>query len=324
MRLILASLFCLWTIGAQVRIPGPGGWPVASTPTAATPTFSPVAGAITSGTTIAISTATGGCSSYIFWNFTGTSMASGTNSTTASGITTSSILYAQVVGCPGYANSAIASAAYTITGSGLPTLVSHGYKNATGSITTANGASLSTTGANFIVVVETLFQTATVAPTDTFSNTWHQCGTDQVNGNMHLGIWYAANATVGGTHAFGLSAATSYSSIYVGAFSGLSSSPCTTAVNGAAQPASGTVEPGSITPAANGSLIISSPIALDTSSTWVTTVNSGFTTTDTGSTPSVGTGGGLGYLAQSTAAAVNPTWSESGNQLVAAIQVAFK
>jgi hypothetical protein len=90
---------------------------------AATPTFNPAAGSIASGTTVAISTATSGCSAYIYWNFTGTSMASGTNSTTSSGITVTSTLYAQVIGCPGYLNSAIGSAAYTVTGILTPAVI---------------------------------------------------------------------------------------------------------------------------------------------------------------------------------------------------------
>lgn len=49
-------------------------------------------------------------------------MSSGTNSTTAS-VTTSETLYAQVVGCPGYFNSAIGSAAYTIASAPVTSLV---------------------------------------------------------------------------------------------------------------------------------------------------------------------------------------------------------
>ena len=85
----------------------------ATLPAAATPTFSPGAGSYASTQSVTISTATSGCGSYIYWNFTGTSMSGGTNSTTAS-VSTTETLYAQVIGCPGYSNSVIGSAVYMI------------------------------------------------------------------------------------------------------------------------------------------------------------------------------------------------------------------
>ena len=297
---------------------------------AATPTFSPAAGSYSTTQSVTISSSTAG--STLWYNNSGTftgctpSACSGaTQYTTAISISTSQTIYA-IATKTLYGNSSVGSAAYSFP----IALVSHGLHGSTGSMLTSSWPSpISTTGANFIVVVETLYQHATVAPTDTFSNTWAQCGTDietTTGAQIYTGIWYAANATVGASHSFGLSAGTSYSSMYVAAFSNLSNSPCTAAISSYAAGSSGaTVQPGSITPAANGSLIISSPSGFYTSASWTATVNSSFTATDTGSTPAVGTGGGIGYLIQATAGAVNPTWTQSvGAALAAAIQVAFK
>jgi hypothetical protein len=77
---------------------------------AATPTFSPSAGAVSNPTTVTASTATSGCGPYIYFD---TNPTPTTNQTTYS-VTTAVTLYAYVHGCPGYTDSAVASASYTI------------------------------------------------------------------------------------------------------------------------------------------------------------------------------------------------------------------
>lgn len=79
-------------------------------PTAATPTFSPAAGAVANPTTVTASSATSG---------SGCTMYEDTNNppTTAQStysVTTTVTLHAQLRGCASYNNSAIASAAYTL------------------------------------------------------------------------------------------------------------------------------------------------------------------------------------------------------------------
>ena len=76
---------------------------------AATPTFSPVAGAVSNPTTVTASTATSdGCTMYF-----DTSNPPTTAQSTYS-VTTGVTLYAQAKGCTHHANSAVASAAYTV------------------------------------------------------------------------------------------------------------------------------------------------------------------------------------------------------------------
>ncbi len=89
-----------------------------NTATAATPTFSPVAGAVSNPTTVTASSATigqTGCTMYLDASNPPTT-AQSTYSVTV-GVT----LYAQVRGCVAYNNSAVASAAYTI--SVLPVII---------------------------------------------------------------------------------------------------------------------------------------------------------------------------------------------------------
>jgi hypothetical protein len=65
-------------------------------------------------------------------------------------------------------------------------------------------------------------------------------------------------------------------------------------------------------------------LAYNGSGTGSSTINSGFTVTDSGSTNTGFAYGGLAYLVQGTGAAINPTWSQADAELLGAIQVAFK
>lgn len=96
-----------------------------SVATAATPTFSPAAGAVSNPTTVTISTTSDTCSSYIHHNTTGAPVLTSDPTGTYS-VTGAVTVYAAVLGCPGYKNSAVGSAAYTISGGGGTwTLVQH-------------------------------------------------------------------------------------------------------------------------------------------------------------------------------------------------------
>ncbi len=78
--------------------------------TAAAPTFSPTAGTYTGTQSVTASTSTSGCGSYIYFDTNPTPV---TNQTTLS-VATSETVYAYVHGCPGFTDSSISSAAYTI------------------------------------------------------------------------------------------------------------------------------------------------------------------------------------------------------------------
>lgn len=81
---------------------------------AATPTFSPVAGTVSEDTEVTISTATVGCDAYIYYTTDGSTPDSGDTNDTSVIISASMTVKAKVIGCPGYPDSAVGSAAYTV------------------------------------------------------------------------------------------------------------------------------------------------------------------------------------------------------------------
>jgi hypothetical protein len=110
MKRLFVLLACLLAVPAQGQILSiiMGG----TNQPAATPTFSPVAGAVTNPTTVTASTSTSdGCTIYF-----DTSNPPVTAQTTYS-VTTGVTLYAQARGCAHHSDSAVGSAAYTISAS---------------------------------------------------------------------------------------------------------------------------------------------------------------------------------------------------------------
>jgi hypothetical protein len=102
--------------GFQNSNVGSAAYTITGTPTAATPTFSPsTSSGIVGSIYPTISTATSGCGAYINYNFTGNQSGGNLTGTTV-GINfyfaSAGTVSAQVIGCPGYANSAIATATY--------------------------------------------------------------------------------------------------------------------------------------------------------------------------------------------------------------------
>lgn len=171
---------------------------------------------------------------------------------------------------------------------------------------------IDTTGAN-LIIVSTSGYTSPVTLTDSKSNSWTAL-TGQTNSTLECKLWYCLNPTVGGGHTF-TNGTASYPAISVAAYSGVGSFDAESGANGASV---STLQPGSITPAANDSLIVT---AVATYSEGTTAVDSGFTIIE-----SEPTGASFGnYLATKllpTAAATNPTWSGGG--IYAAVMAVFK
>jgi len=107
----LVILACLWPalLVAQQQTVGFHRF-IAATSQAAAPTFSPAAGAVSNPTTVTCSSTTPGSSSYIYMD---TSNPPTTNQNTYS-VTTAVTLYCYVHGLPGYTDSSVSSASYTI------------------------------------------------------------------------------------------------------------------------------------------------------------------------------------------------------------------
>jgi uncharacterized cupin superfamily protein len=194
--------------------------------TVATPTFSPAAGAVASGTTITFSSATGGVTFMTTNNTTDPSRSVGT----AGGTWT--ISANQTIEVMAYKDgaylidSAVASAAYTLTASG-PALVAEVGAGAASGGDGFTTSSINTTGANLIVVVKTWTGGSEPALSDSNTNSYTAAGAAQVDSgnNRYVRQYYVQGGTVGSGHTFTLGGTAHYGSVAVLAFSGISASP---------------------------------------------------------------------------------------------------
>lgn len=190
-------------------------------------------------------------------------------------------------------------------------LVAHvaaGSSNGGSSVTTS---SIDTTGATLLVVVVSYNYLASPTVTDNKSNTYTGL-TAQVGNDNACRIFICAAPTVGTGHTFSASGSSSFPTICVGAFSGITGTTAdqqngTTSVTGGTGVSHSTT--GSITPAQNGELVI---VAVGTSnSTFLPTVVSGDggILAKTDSVSLVGSqhySGAMFQGAQSVAATINP------------------
>ena len=111
MRFIAIALLAV-SVWAQNPGPAVTGTPSSASSQAATPTFSPAAGGYVGTQSVAISAAM--CGSYIYWSTTNNPPTTSDTHGTSVSVTTSETVYAKVIGCPTYTDSAVGSAAYTI------------------------------------------------------------------------------------------------------------------------------------------------------------------------------------------------------------------
>jgi hypothetical protein len=177
-----------------------------------------------------------------------------------------------------------------------------------------------TSGANFIVVA-VQWLTGGSAPTlaDSKGNSWTPL-TQYGTGPSWTRLFYAQNASCGAGHTFTLSATGfGYPTLVMAAFSGVNASAFDVE-NGAVNGGGGsTLQPGIVTPGVDNCLVVSS-FCFNQGGDYGPGVDSGFSILDT--LPSGGAPGSLACLVQTTAAAVNPTWTlSSGVQRVATIAV---
>lgn len=201
----------------------------------------------------------------------------------------------------------------------MATLISSTAGN-TGGPNTVTTTGIDTTGANLLVVGLALDDAASATVSDSKGNTWTQL-ISYTQGNVRVRLYYSIPASVGTAHAFTVTGSSIFASIYVQAFSGVSAV-------GAVDKQSGSngfvaaLQPGSITPGQNNELIVTllginaagAPMSID----------SGFTeTNELDFVGSASYGGAMAYLVQTTAAAVNPTWTRTNTNGTAATQASF-
>lgn len=202
-------------------------------------------------------------------------------------------------------------------------------KTAAGSTngTDVTTSAVDTTGAKLIVLILSSTSDGAGAPTDSKGNTWTGLTAELVGGGQRVILYYCISPTVGSGHTFSWTpSAGSRPSIAAQAFSH-DATPAFDQENAGGNNFGSTVQPGSVTPAANDSLIVQG-IAFNVSGTL--SINSSYVHTgdatdysDVSAPNRLGLG--AAYLIQTTAAATNPTWTHSpGSSSLAAVGAVFK
>lgn len=206
-------------------------------------------------------------------------------------------------------------------------LVSH--VAASGSSNGSTTSSIDTTGANLLIVAVGYYSGSTHDPTisDSNGNTWTSVSSTYYESNTgdhaSIRIYYAYNPTVGSGHTFTVSATSTFGSFVAAAFSGATITNPKDVESGHVSAGSGTSDqPGSITPTQDNDLILSAWVGSDPVTSLAA---SGLTITDTVQPVSfVSDGTSLAYVVQTTATAVNPTWSWNNTTSKATAIAAFK
>ena len=215
-----------------------------------------------------------------------------------------------------FGNATPASAAYS--------QIVHSFA-AGGAATSVTTGNLTTTGGDLIIVAVTDYSVSSLGSvSDNKSNTWTQL-TAQTGSVARTTFWYAKNPTVGSNHTFTYSgcSGTCYPTIYVQVWSGSDLTAPFDVENGAKDSGLTTIQTGSITPNNANSLVVSAV------NFWTNTnnptVDSSMTLDDSRVyNPGFEFGGGIAYIVQGSAAAINPTWSANVSGGNAAVIAAFK
>lgn len=168
-----------------------------------------------------------------------------------------------------------------------------------GTTTAANMA-----GANFCAASVSWYNAGTPVLSDSSSNTWTFVHNESFFGTANSDTYYAKNATTTSSMTFTLS--TNPGAITVICFSGVDTTAPFDTSNAGNTTGSATIQPGSVTPAAANSVVVT----FSYFESGTVSINAPFTLT----TQSVGFGSAGAYEIQTTATARNPTWTDSVSQ----------
>jgi|SRR6185503_6586296 len=179
-------------------------------------------------------------------------------------------------------------------------------------------SAIDTSGASIIFIAVSGTTTTNNPPTDSKGNTWHLIATVTQNSGVYgLYAAYGPGLVVGTGHtAQDLGPNAGYICAFF-AFSGFDG-PADKSSTGVANFRIN-CQPGSITPSFNGELIVS--VFWNTNHGPTTSVDSGITMFD--NVAAGGSGISPGYLVQTTAAAINPTWNSTSAGFNAAVIASF-
>jgi len=206
-------------------------------------------------------------------------------------------------------------------------LINHAVANSPFNADAMTTSGIDTTGADLLVAVTAGF--AGVATlTDSKGNTWTGL-TTIINGTSahRVRLWYCSNPVVGAGHTFTASRTGGYPAVAVQAWSGAKTATPFDQENGNTAMGASSLSTGSITPTQDDELAITASVS-PTDGLTISSVNGGFTTTDvvqSGFGDSSATYGvAMAYLAQSAAAAANPTWTFTGTHNPTAVIASFR
>lgn len=193
-------------------------------------------------------------------------------------------------------------------------------------ITGGTSNAIDTTGCN-LLILGIHYYTAGSAFTvsDSKGNTWTPLTEYVTSGYVGVRLYYRLSPTVGTGHTFTVGmAGNRYPSITVMGFSGVATSSPFDVQNGSTSDVAGTSrQPGSVTPAGNGSLVVSG-IAFSAAYT-SPSVNSSMTLQESVAYLAGNyIGGAVAYYVQPTAAAINPTFSWTNSVRTSAAIAVFK
>ncbi len=199
------------------------------------------------------------------------------------------------------------------TGAGSIALIAN--TTAVGANTTTTSPAISTTGASLIVVTLSQFGGAGFAAVSDSVFNSYTAGPSNTTGNIcHVAMFYKYAPSTSASHTFTFTGSSVYAGIYVQVFSGTTGSTIDQQNNNVTPGPTTTTQPGSITPANNNEVVTSGVCFSDSSATY--SVNSSMIRTDTNNwNGSSNEGGAAAYIVQTSAGAINPTWT-AGTQSI--------
>ena len=183
----------------------------------------------------------------------------------------------------------------------------------------ATTAAISTLGATFITLGVVVQNGVAVVISDSASNTW-EAGTRTVNAaGTDVQQFKTSSPITSATHTFTATTISGSPAIAVASFDGPSGVTLDKQSGGIVTTGT-TVQPGSILPGQNNELVVS---VVGYNSISSTATASGMTVLDSTGTSADAYGIGLAYKVQTTAAAINPTWTYGGSTFAAASIASF-
>jgi hypothetical protein len=223
---------------------------------------------------------------------------------------------------PAFLGSSKKKAASGGGGGSTYTLLAHTQANNGSSATTAG---IDTTGAKLIVISLGWFSGSTTL-SDSKGNTWTALTShNNTQGDYFSRLFYCVNPTVGTGHTF--TGAASFVVIIVAAFSYTGTTPAFDVQNGVNPAASNvtTMQPGSVTPAGNNELFITSACWNSTTGTPTASIDSSFAITDQAQQGTNALFSGLAYKIQTASGSENPTYTLAATiDVWAAVIACFK